>query len=65
MSAHTGAEKLLTRIFGRLAEHSRITTSEGKDFTVSQSEGAGDWTRVLTQSKHVVSANTDLSLTGV
>lgn len=36
MSAHTGAEKLLTRIFGRLAEHSRITISEGKDFTVSK-----------------------------
>lgn len=29
MSAHTDAEKLFTRIFGRLAEHSRLTMSEG------------------------------------
>lgn len=33
MSAHTDAEK---PIFGRLAEPSRLTASEGKDFTVSK-----------------------------
>lgn len=36
MSAHTDAEKLFTTIFGRLAEPSRLTASEGKDFTVSK-----------------------------
>lgn len=34
MSAHTDAEKLFTRIFGRLAEHSRLTMSEGLEVKV-------------------------------